>query len=123
MAADLREIVRRTTELDVAAFDVAFAGWTFHDYGPGMGVAFTKGTEFHFTPTPAFRFRRNLMRSQMRPLLEPFGFLTTRVQHDDTPSQRLNQLFGFKPTWADEHFQYSILTALPFKEKTCQQLQ
>lgn len=97
-------------------FDEAFGGWETHPYGDGMGVALTKGTEFHFVPSEKFRFKRSLMAAQMKPLLERFGFLTTRIQHGDTESQRINRLFGFTPTWADDKFQFSILTALPFKE-------
>lgn len=97
-------------------FDEAFGGWETHPYGDGMGVALTKGTEFHFVPSENFRFKRSLMAEQMKPLLERFGFLTTRIQHGDTESQRINRLFGFTPTWADDKFQFSILTALPFKE-------
>lgn len=99
-----------------AQFDEVFAGWETHPYGGDMGVALTKGTEFHFVPSKTFRFKRSLMAEQIKPLLDRFGFLTTRIQHGDTESQRINRLFGFAPTWSDDKFQFSIMTALPFKE-------
>lgn len=117
----MREFVAQSIPMEMAAFNQVFQGWVFHDYGDGMGVAFTKGTEFHFAATGTFRFKRKLMQQQMQPLMDVYGFLTTRVQHSDIQSQRINKLFGFKPTWADEHFQYSMLTALPFKESSCPQ--
>ena len=97
-------------------FEKTFADWEYVPYGDLMGVALIKGTELHFVPSPTFKVDRKLLRQQIQPLLERQGFLTTRVQHADKQSQRMNKLFGFKPTWADEQFQYSIMTALPFKE-------
>lgn len=124
MSSDkLKEVVADslTPRLSDAEFEAAFEGWAFIPYGDLMGVAMVKGTEFHFTPTSEFRFDRALMRKQFAPILSQYGMVTTRVQHGDTKSRRINKLFGFKTTWADERFEYSIITALPFKEKLCQQ--
>ena len=82
------------------------------------GVGMSKGSEFHFLPTPDFKLDRKAMRAQLAPLFERHGFLTTRVAHGDTANQRFNRLFGFEPTWADATFQYFMMTKLPFGERT-----
>lgn len=105
-----------TPRLSDEEFDRVFGDWEFVPYGDLMGVAIIKGTEVHFIPSETFKVDRHLVRQQVQPLLDRNGFLTTRIQHGDKKSQRLNKLFGFKPTWSDDQFQYSIMTALPFKE-------
>jgi hypothetical protein len=102
----------------------AMAQWELHPYKDGdslVAVGMTKGSEFHLLSTPLFKFKRTWVRNNLRPLLARCGFLTTRVAHGDTANQRFNKLFGFAPTWADTHFQYFILTELPFGERqSCQ---
>ena len=86
------------------------------------GVGLTKGSEFHFLPTSDFKLDRKAMCTALAPLFDRFGFLTTRVAHEDKANQRFNRLFGFEPTWADSTFQYFMMTKLPFGERTtCQQ--
>lgn len=100
--------------------------WDIHPHMKGntlVGVGLTKGTEFHFLAAEGFQLDRKLMRQGLQVLLDRYGFLTTRVAHDDTANMRFNRLFGFRPTWADSQFQYFMLTEAPFGErkKKCQQ--
>ena len=90
----------------------------YHFAGLLGGVGLSKGSEFHFLPTKDFKLDRKAMRSQLTPLFERHGFLTTRVAHEDKANQRFNRLFGFEPTWADANFQYFMMTKLPFGERT-----
>lgn len=100
-------------------------GWelTPHMDGEDMtGVKMIRGTEFHFVSGDGFKLNRENLRKSLAPHMERYGFLTTRVEHHDKANMRFNKLFGFKPTWADDKFQYFILTELPFGERaSCQQ--
>jgi hypothetical protein len=90
--------------------------------GEVKAVGLVNGTEFHCHLEPGFRLSRTQMREFLRPLLQRHGYLTTRVAHGDQANQRFNRVFGFSKTWADDEFQYFILTKLPFEEGTpCQQ--
>jgi len=91
--------------------------------GAVTAVGLIKGCEFHLFSTADFKFRRAEMRAGLQPLLERWGFLVTRVAHNDTPNQRFNKLFGFERTWSDGLYNYYMLTDLPFsrKEEQCQQ--
>ena len=104
----------------------AIEGWSLHPHMDGeemTGVKMLKGTEFHFVSGDNFKFDRKNLRESLRPHVEAAGFLTTRLQHGDKQNERFNKLFGFQKTWADENFQYFILTELPFGDKSCQQSQ
>jgi hypothetical protein len=93
------------------------------DDGEMTGVKMIKGTEFHFVSGEDFKLNRKSLRASLAPHMERYGFLTTRVEHHDKANMRFNKLFGFKPTWSDDQFQYFILTELPFGDKSCQQSQ
>jgi hypothetical protein len=96
------------------------AQWQLHPYvdeGQLVAVGLTKGVEFHLLSTPLFKFRRTWVRDNLRDLFERTGYLTTRVLLTDLANMRFNKIFGFRPTWADEQFQYFILTELPFGER------
>jgi hypothetical protein len=99
-------------------------GWELHPHMDGdelSGVKMVKGTEFHFVSGDNFRFNRKALRETLKPHIERSGFLTTRLQHGDKANERFNKLFGFQKTWADDKFQYFILTELPFgKGQSCQ---
>jgi hypothetical protein len=102
------------------------SGWELHPYIDSdalTAVMMVKGTEFHLVSTDGFKLNRKLARNSLEPHMQQYGFLTTRVLRDDKANQRFNRLFGFKPTWADDKFQYFILTELPFGDKSCQQSQ
>lgn len=102
----------------------ALNGWELSPLMDGekmTGVLIVKGYELHFCPTPEFRINRAAIREALAAPFDRHGFLTTRVLLDDKDNQRFNKLFGFAPTWADDKFQYFILTELPFGERqSCQ---
>jgi hypothetical protein len=85
--------------------------------GKHAATAVLKGTEIHFGIVPEFR-RKAILRSRtqefLRPMLERRGFLTTRVLRTSTAQKRFVERVGFKPTWADETFQYYLLGQVPF---------
>lgn len=99
-------------------------GWEVLEHRQGgelAGFAIIKGTEFHCQLFDGFRLNRQEMREFLRPLLERYGFLTTRVRHEDIANQRFNKVFGFEKTWSDETYHYFIMAELPFaKGKSCQ---
>lgn len=85
--------------------------------GKHAATAVLKGTEIHFGIVPEFR-RKAILRSRtqefLRPMLERRGFLTTRVLLSAGHHKRFVERIGFKPTWADESFQYYLLGRVPF---------
>ena len=88
--------------------------------GRHAATALVKGTEIHFGAVPAFRRKLILRRRTqefLRPMFERRGFLTTRVQLDSHDKKRFVERLGFKPTWADEQFQYYLLGSLPFARR------
>lgn len=87
--------------------------------GELTSVSMMHGTEYHLVSTPNYKLNRKLAHDALALLMERYGFLTTRVQHEDKANQRFNKVFGFKPTWSDDTFQYFILTDVPFGEKSC----
>jgi hypothetical protein len=102
----------------------AFQSW---DAVPGFidGVhvctALVKGTEIHFAIVAEHRLRtvlRMRARDFLEPLLERYGFLTTRVALGRTDEQRFVLRMGFEPTWSDHKFRYYLLAELPFSRKT-----
>lgn len=62
-----------------------FSDWETHDYivdGEVVGTAMTKGTEIHFALDENKKLkamRRAPMREAIKPLLDRFSFLTTRI--------------------------------------------
>lgn len=121
----LQDLARGYPEMSLQELSTIVAQWDLTPYvarGVLGGVGMSRGSEFHFLATPEFRLDRKAMRAGLAPLFDRYGFLTTRVAHGDLANQRFNHLFGFELTWADEQFQYFILTKLPFGERaTCQQ--
>jgi DNA-binding LacI/PurR family transcriptional regulator len=119
--AELRKTISASDDELLEMLD----GWELHPYicdSELAGVQMVKGTEFHFVSGDKFKFNRQAMREHIKPHMDVAGFLTTRLQHGDSANERFNKLFGFKKTWADENFQYFILTELPFgKGQSCQQ--
>lgn len=117
-------ITAAVPELTPEQIEQTLQGWTVYPFiqkGELVGAACIKGSEFHCMTEPGFRLNRKEMREWLRPHFEKFGFLTTRVAHDDIANQRFNALFGFERTWSDGTFHYYLMANLPFgKEKTCQ---
>lgn len=97
-----------------------FNGWRVIPAYAGdahIATAIIKGTEIHLYVLPQFRFKalqRGRIQAFLVPLLERFGFLTTRVMHEQRGQKRFVERMGFKPTWEDKQFQYYMLGRLPF---------
>ena len=98
-----------------------FDGWdVVPGYVDGVHVctSILKGTEIHFFVLPEHRKKLAHLRRRAAeyfgPMLEQHGYLTTRVLHEHAGEQRFVERVGFKPTWADQHFQYYMLGRLPF---------
>ena len=92
-----------------------FEGW--HENGELAAVAMLKGTENHYAVAPNWRGRiitRRRTRAFLAPLMERYGFLTTRsFDHDNVSALFLCRL-GFIKTWTELHFHHWMLTELPF---------
>jgi hypothetical protein len=100
-----------------------FDGWDVipaHVAGKHVATAIRKGPEIHLYVLPQHRLQillRGRMQKFIEPLMEEFGFLTTRVLHAQTGQQRFVERVGFKPTWHDNQFQYYMLGRLPFAKE------
>jgi hypothetical protein len=98
-----------------------FDGWelipfTFH--GEHVGTAVLSGTEIHFALMPGTQIKgsiRGTVREFTQPLLDRFGFLTTRVGHDRPAQKRFVQRIGFNPTWENDIMQFYMLGETPFQ--------
>jgi hypothetical protein len=105
--------------VDLSLFDDWEAIPGFID-GQHAATALVKGTEIHFGIMPAFR-RKTVLRGRtqefLRPMFERRGYLTTRVQLASQDKKTFVERVGFKPTWADETFQYYLLGSLPFARR------
>lgn len=79
----------------------------------GGELAFTTlahGPEFHFTSFgTGHKITRDMIRAHIDPIMEKFGFVTTRTPKDDARQARLNRALGFKVTHEDEFFAFSRL--------------
>lgn len=67
-------------------------------------VSLTQGPELHYTSFGSHRVTRGLIRGWMAPLLERYGYVTTRTPKGERRQQRLNVLLGGKITHEDEFF-------------------
>ena len=100
-----------------------FRDWEAHDYVVGdevVGTAMTKGTEIHFALDENKRLkamRRAPMREAIKPILDRFGFLTTRILIGHVDQARFVTRVGFEKTWSDGRFDYYLLANLPYERK------
>lgn len=93
-------------------------GWTRVVSRCGGCVGAVLGSEIHVEFIRTGVVKRDAVREFLEPLLEPWGFLTTRCFKGDRRTRRFLEKLSFKSTWSDDEFEYFILTALPFsKEK------
>jgi len=94
--------------------------WEIHaieEDGELLAAVMRNGTEVHLAVAPQHqrrKFSRRRAQQFVAPLLDEYGFLTTRVLRDRTQEQRFVQRLGFKPTWRDDQFSYYLLGRLPF---------
>jgi len=101
----------------------SFEGW---ELIPGyidqkhVCTAILKGNEIHFGIKKEFRkklIQRKRTREYLQPLLERKTFLTTRIVLKDLYKQRFVERLGFRKTWADDIFNYYMMTKLPFERE------
>lgn len=81
-----------------------------------------RGPEVHVFVPSAWRgraFSKRVVRAMLLPLLNHYGYITTRLALDDQPGRiDLVTRLGFKPSWSDGVRQYYLLTELPFSKRT-----
>jgi hypothetical protein len=103
----------------LGAMPDALDGWAIKTaQRAGVDVAFviTRGPEIHMLSIAERRAmsRRNIAEF-VAPLLDRFGYCTTRVPLAET-DHRLRIALGFTHTWSDDHFSYWVLTRLPYQK-------
>lgn len=88
----------------------------------GRALLLVKGPEVHVFIPAAWRgraFSRRVVRTMLQPLIEHYGYVTTRLALDEQPGRiDLVTRLGFKPSWSDGVRQYYLLTELPFPKRT-----
>lgn len=97
----------------------ALDGWTIHTaQRAGVDCAFviTKGPEIHFVSLvgPRAMSRRNIAEF-VCPLIESYGFCTTRVPLSET-DHKLRLALGFVKTWECTQYSYWMLTHCPYQK-------
>lgn len=96
-------------------------GWTITEAqrnGRAAGFVLTNGSEIHIAPMDRGESlsRRNIHQF-IAPLLQEFGYVTTRVPLLETDHSLFLRV-GFKQTWADLNFTYWALTELPYPRRS-----
>lgn len=89
--------------------------------GQHVATAILKGPEIHFALVPGWRPQvcyRGAIKAFLGPLLERYGFLTTRVLFGRTAQKAFIRRLGFEKTWSDENFEYYMLGSVPFERKS-----
>lgn len=82
-----------------------------------VAIVATLGCEIHILPIVEKRaLSRKNIRAYLHPILEKFGYATTRVPLN-IEDNRLRTRLGFMPTWQDEQFQYWALTSMPYEKE------
>lgn len=95
-------------------------GWTVEvakRAGQDVAIVATQGAEIHLVSLvgPRAMTRRNTL-AFLQPLLERYGYATTRVPIDET-NHKLREHLGFTETWNDGRWRYFAMTALPFQKE------
>lgn len=102
-----------------ADLDSLFANgeWRREQTKCGGCIAALKGTEIHVHFTRPGVITRRVVREFLGPLLDELGFLTTRCVVGDASTIRFLTKLGFEPTWSDGHYEFFMLTRLPFRKE------
>lgn len=86
--------------------------------GVDVAIVATKGTEIHFVSLSEGKAMSRLnTREFLAPLLDEYGYATTRVPIAVT-NHKLRERLGFTQTWHDANFTYWVLTEMPFPRST-----
>ena len=92
-------------------------GWTKVVSRCGGCTAAILGSEIHVEFNRTGVIRRGATREFLDPLLQTWGYLTSRSFKGDRRTRRFLERLSFKHTWSDDEFDYFILTALPFSKE------
>jgi hypothetical protein len=83
-----------------------------------VAATMTSGTEIHLVLAPEHRGKGTITRKQIRsvlgPMLEQYGYATSRAAKDSARDRLFLDRLGFYPTWSDDKFVYYMMTQLPF---------
>lgn len=98
---------------DPAALD----GWTIRAAqrdGEPVGFTISNGPEVHILPLVEGKSlsRRNIIEF-IEPILDQFGYVTTRVPIAET-EHRLRTALGFVSSWSDDTYSYWCMTRLRY---------
>lgn len=109
--------------LAMVPYGVVPEGWTAHWYAPGgvrKALLVSCGTEVHFEIDPAHRRRllsKKTLREILQPVMEKFGYLTTKIPVECEEDLKFVERVGFQKTWTDGEFEYLMLTRYPFEKE------
>ena len=91
-------------------------GWLIeprYEDGVMVGATLTNGPEFHFaTFGSQWKLTRADIRRYLCPLIERYGYVTTKTPKEDTRQSRFNKILGFFVTSEDEFFTHYKLERL-----------
>jgi len=91
-------------------------GWLIEPHyedGVMVGATLTNGPEFHFaTFGGQWKMTRANIRHYLCPLLERYGYVTTKTPKEDTRQRRFNKILGFFVTSESEFFAHYKLERL-----------
>lgn len=117
---ELLEAYLATLDIELNGARANLAGWDVsiaQRNGEDVAIVITKGPEIHFVSLKERHAmsRRNTLQ-YIEPLIEKYGYATTRVPSNVT-DHKLREHLGFQQTWSDQHYTYFALTALPYQKK------
>lgn len=81
-----------------------------------VGFVLTKGTEIHILPLVKRAMSRRNIRELLAPLMNRYGYATTRVPIEIT-DHKLRLALGFAEAWRDHQFSYWVITDLPYSKE------
>jgi hypothetical protein len=93
-------ITRRQFERALAEWDVT----PIEIDGEVAFVTLSRGPEFHYTSMGAGRISLAMIRGWLAPILDRYGYATTRTPKDEPRQHRLNLRLGCVVTGEDEFF-------------------
>jgi len=119
---DLYDILWRAAEpslyITKEQYLQGLTGWTLtphHHDGHLVGIAVTKGSEFHFVTTgEKWTLSRADIRHYLEPILAEYGEVTTETPISLERQHRFNKILGFVETGRDEFCIRYALKRLPF---------
>jgi hypothetical protein len=84
--------------------------------GRDVGFFLQRGPEVHMLAFEDGAMSRRNITAHLAPVLDEFGYVTTRVPVGET-DHKLRRVLGFEMTWQDNSFTYWAMTEMPFARK------